>query len=122
VSTGAARITAFEYDNDFYDPLAPVQKPEAPAVSTDNFQLWIKNNSVARSAEGRIVAARKEIEARKTVINESAFVLADAVSGNKIAEVPGQKSMTGAYYELWKFQRINPLRKVQVVRETELVS
>ena len=115
-------MTPFEYDNEFYDPLGPEQKPPPPAIDENRFSQWLAGNSVARSAEGRKNIARKEIERRQTIPKSDPFVLADAVSGKMIPEVEGQKSMTGAYYELWKLQKLEPLRKMNVVRASELLT
>lgn len=120
VSTGAAQLTPFAYDPGFYDPLAPSAAPPSPSLPETHFQRWLANNSAGRSAPGRKAMAAKEVETRKTIPKAPAFVLVDAVSGNKITTVPVQNSMTGAYYERWKIQTNNPFKKVQVVRESEL--
>lgn len=120
VSTGAAQLTPFAYDPGFHDPLAPTAAAPSPAIPETHFQRWLANGSASRSAPGRKALAAKEVETRKTIPKQPAFVLVDAVSGNKITTVPAQQTMTGAYYERWKIQTTNPFKKVQVVRESEL--
>lgn len=121
VTTGAAQVTAFAYDNTLYDAMAPVTKPDPPVVPENHFQLWVANNSVGRSAQGRKFAAGKEIANRKTSAKGDPFVLADAVTGNRIMEVPAQNTVTAAYDEVWKLQQGNAFRKINVVRESELI-
>ncbi|MEP7106533.1 MAG: DUF6603 domain-containing protein [Ferruginibacter sp.] len=122
VSCGTSLISEFAYDDQFNDPLAPENTPENPPVSDVHFNIWLNNNSVAKSAGGRRTTTRKEIELCKSVSKTDPYILADATTGARVNEVEGQKSMTGAYYELWKFQKLNPLRKLNVVRESELIS
>ncbi len=121
VTTGAAQVTPFAYDNALYDPLAPVTKPDPPPVHENHFQRWVANNSTSRSAQGRKFTAGKEINARRTAAKGDPFVLADAITGNRIMEVPTQTTVTAAYDEVWKLQQGNPLRKIHVVRESELL-
>ncbi|MBE7172623.1 MAG: hypothetical protein INR73_18735 [Williamsia sp.] len=121
VSTGAVQVSPFSYENAFYDPLAPVVTTPAPALPETHFQRWASNNSAGRSEQGRQDRAAREVMARQPVQREPAYVLADAVSGNRISAVPPLKSMTNAYYELWKIQKDKPFSKIQVVQEQDLV-
>jgi hypothetical protein len=122
LASGNVRVTPFEYENIMHDPLFEEEKPEAPATREDIFRRWISNNSIARSAGGRQSRARIESLLRKPEIKSDPFVLVDKHSGKKIEKVPGQKSMTGAYYELWKFHVDHPLFNAGVIRESELVT
>ncbi len=122
LSAGFGQISSCDYDNEFYDPLTPEVKPPSPPISTINFHRWIGNNAVAKSEAGRKLISEKEIDRRKKISPTNPFVLADALTGNRITEVIGQKNMTAAYYEVWKLQKLNPLRKINVVRESEIIS
>jgi hypothetical protein len=122
LASGPAQVTAFSYDEEIYDPLAPVTPPPPPPTPEGHFSLWLRGNSVARSAAGRKSLSQKETLRRQPLIKSDPFVLADVQTGSQVQEVAGQKSMTEAYYELWKFQKANPLRKLQVVRASELIA
>jgi hypothetical protein len=125
VSCGPSRVVPFGYDDKFRDPLSPppaVAAPvDRPPVSDEHFHVWVRNNSVARSVAGRRAKAVQEMVSRSPHMKADHFILTDAVTGAQINEVQAQTSMTAAHYELWKFQKTHPRRKVNVVRESELM-
>ncbi|MEJ1240284.1 DUF6603 domain-containing protein [Chryseolinea sp. T2] len=132
VSCGAVRVADINYDDKIRDPLYPRPQPD-PATGTrppivlssnltpDHLHVWARNNSVAKSAAGRRAVALRESVSRAPQMKADNFVLTDATTGARVAEVQGQTSMTAAHYELWKLQTIDPRRKLNVVRESELM-
>lgn len=131
VGCGPARVSPFGYDDKVRDPLfpkRPVNPPggnpppmKMPGITDDHFNALVKNNSVARSAAGRRVTASRESVNRAPQLKVDHFILTDATTGAKVAEVQGQTSMTAAHYELWKLQITDPRRRFNVVRESELM-
>jgi hypothetical protein len=121
VTSGAAQVTAFEYDEFVHDPLAPPPAPAKGTIADNIFQQWLANGSIARSAEGRRHVAKKQADARKPQIIEEEFVVIDSTKGTPLENVLPQKAMSNAYYEVWKLRQANPLQKLNVVRNSELV-
>ncbi|MGC3946459.1 MAG: hypothetical protein QM762_18375 [Chryseolinea sp.] len=134
VSCGPTRISEFEYDDKFRDPLYPKPEPPTtnppvpnpPIVKIDSlkdvhYNLWMKNNSIAKSTAGRKAMAARESVSRSPQLKVDHFILTDANTGARVAEVEGQTSMTAASYEMWKLQTVDPRRKLNVVRESELM-
>ncbi|MDX2285571.1 MAG: DUF6603 domain-containing protein [Bacteroidia bacterium] len=119
--SGRMRVVEPDYEDYFRDPLvAPQERQPEPKIPADRFNRWLGNNSIARSAEGRKAVAQMEIAARRVGAIAETFVVVDAQSGTKVDSVPPQKNSVGAYDELWKLEKANPLRKLLVVREFEL--
>lgn len=131
VSCGPSRISEFAYDDKFRDPMAPKPPTDPPAgtpplilvrdITDEHFHVLVKNNSVAKSVAGRRAMAARESVSRSPQLKVDHFILTDALTGAKVSEVQGQTSMTAAHYELWKLQTIDPRRKLNVVRESELM-
>lgn len=121
--TGVLRAVEPDYEDYFRDPLAaPPDEQPKKKIPADRFNQWLGNNSIARSPEGRKATARMEIAQRRVVAKAETFVLVDVRSGKKIEEVAPQKNSVGAYDELWKLEKTNPLRQLMVLRESELAS
>jgi len=119
VRTGIACPDGLEFEDTFIDTMAPVATIPTLPLPQKNAVL-AANGSVARSEQGRKTLAQHEIQARETGSVREEFVLVDAHSGQKLENVTVQKSMTAAYYEQWKQQKINGLRKTIVVRRFDI--